>query len=99
MELATTLFGELKNMPRVKLVNNEPRSVMSFSVDNLDSHKLAIYLSEQGIMCRSGHFCCHHYLQHVRKLPPLLRVSMGLHNSVQDIEKFVSVLGTILKTF
>lgn len=99
MELATRLFDELKKMPRVTLVNNEPRSVMSFWVDTLDSHRLAIYLSEQGIMCRSGHFCCHHYLQHVRKLPPLLRVSMGLHNSIQDIERFVSVLGTILKTF
>jgi selenocysteine lyase/cysteine desulfurase len=98
-ELAATLFDKLKSMPRIHMINSAPRSVMSFFVDNLDAHKLAIFLSEQQIMCRSGHFCCHHYLQHERKLPPLLRVSLGLHNTMGDVERFSEVLGKILKTF
>jgi selenocysteine lyase/cysteine desulfurase len=98
-KLATMLFEELKNLPRLHLINTSPAAVISFFVDNLDAHRLAIFLSEQQIMCRSGHFCCHHYLQHVRKLPPLLRVSLGLHNNEEDVRKFVSVLQGILKTF
>ncbi|MDD5055946.1 MAG: aminotransferase class V-fold PLP-dependent enzyme [Candidatus Peribacteraceae bacterium] len=98
-ELAAALFSKLKAMPRIHMMNSVPRPVMSFYVDNLDAHKLAIFLSEQQIMCRSGHFCCHHYLEHERKLPPLLRVSLGLHNTASDIERFLSVLGTIVKTF
>lgn len=98
-ELATALFDKLKAMPRVHLINSVPRPVMSFHVDNLDAHKLAIFLSEQQIMCRSGHFCCHHYLAHERKLPPLLRVSLGLHSTMGDVEKFADTVGKILKTF
>jgi selenocysteine lyase/cysteine desulfurase len=98
-KLAGDLFDRLKSMPRVKMINNVPRPVMSFYVDGLDGHKLAIFLSEQRIMCRSGHFCCHHYLQHVCGYPPLVRFSLGLHNTSADIERCTKVLESILKTF
>jgi selenocysteine lyase/cysteine desulfurase len=98
-ELAQDLFDRLRAMPRVKLVNaTVPRAVMSFFVDGLDGHKIAIILSEQQIMCRSGHFCCHHYLQHVCSYPPLVRFSLGLHNTHADIERCAKALESILKT-
>lgn len=95
-ELSRIVFDGLRALPRVHLVNAAPSPVISFHVDGLDSHRLAILLDGQGILCRSGHFCCHYYLQHLRALPPLLRVSLGLHNTRADAERFLDVLGKIL---
>ncbi len=94
--LGEQLFSGLKTMPRVQLFNKEASSVLSFSVDGLDAHRLALYLGEQGIMCRSGTFCCHFYLLRVKHSPPLLRASLGLHNTPHDIDHFLHVLQQIL---
>lgn len=96
--LGERLFLELKAMPRVTLLNTLPSPILSFFVDGLDAHRLALYLGEQGIMCRSGTFCCHYYLTHLRQYPPLLRVSLGRHNTGRDIDHFVSTLSAILRT-
>ncbi len=96
---AETLYRELQEHPRVHLFNRAPASIVSFHVDGIDAHQLALYLSEQDIMCRSGYFCCHSYLQHQLKLPPLLRVSLGLYNTPVHIEKFLDALKKILSAF
>ncbi len=97
-DLAKTLFIGLQQLPRISLINKEPSPIVSFSVEGLDSHQLALYLDAQKIMCRSGYFCCHSYLLYQRKLPPLLRVSLGLHTTDADIEKFLRTMKTILET-
>lgn len=96
--MADTLFAELAAMPRVQLFNTHASPVLSMSVDGIDAHDLAMYLSEAKVMCRSGYFCCHRYLLHQRALPPLLRVSLALHNTSQDADRFLSALRTILST-
>lgn len=97
--LAEALFQGLRRHPRVHLFNRDPAPIVSFHVDGIDAHQLAFYLSEQGIMCRSGYFCCHGYLQHRLRLPPLLRASLGLYNTPAHIEKFLDALSKILSTF
>jgi cysteine desulfurase/selenocysteine lyase len=97
--LAERLFAGLKKHSRVHLFNRAPAPIVSFHVDGIDAHRLALYLSEQNIMCRSGYFCCHSYLQHQLQLPPLLRVSLGLYNTQAHIEKFLDALKKILSAF
>ncbi len=98
-QLATMLFDGLQGQPRVHPVNASPSPIVSFHVDGIDAHQLALYLSQKDIMCRSGYFCCHSHLQHQRKLPPLLRVSLGLYNTPAHVEKFLDALRTILTAF
>ncbi len=98
-ELGEALFTGLNDHPRVHLINRGPASIVSFHTDGIDAHRIALYLSQQQIMCRSGYFCCHSYLQHKLKLPPLLRVSLGLHNSPDDVAKFLDAMKKILTTF
>ncbi len=95
--LAQRLFDGLKDMPRVRLLNREPSAVVSFHVDGIDAHQLALYLDERKIMCRSGAFCCHAYLTHQLGLPPLLRVSIGLYNTEEHVTKFLESLHAILR--
>ncbi len=97
--LAEQLFTGLQKLPRVHLVNQRASPVVSFWIDGLDAHKAALLLDEAGVQCRTGHFCCHAYLQHVQKLPPLVRASLGLHVQSKDIEHFLASLTTILSTF
>lgn len=95
-DLSQRLFEGLKQHARVRLLNREAASIVSFHVDGIDAHQLALYLSERQIMCRSGYFCCHSYLLHDCALPPLLRVSLGLNNTQEHIRYFLSSLQAIL---
>lgn len=97
-EMVRMLHEGLSALPRVRLFNKAPAPVVSFHVDGIDAHRVALYLSERDIMCRSGYFCCHAYLQHRLEQPPLVRVSLGLHNAPADIDRFLSALHAILTT-
>ena len=94
-EFSSEIFDFLKTQPGVQVVNQKASPVISFYHENLDAHLIAQALSDEGIMVRSGHFCCHYYLGEVKKYPPLVRISIGLHNSEQDISKLKEILGRI----
>jgi cysteine desulfurase/selenocysteine lyase len=94
-EFSNEIFEFLKTQPGVQVVNQKASPVISFYHENLDAHLIAQALSDEGIMVRSGHFCCHYYLGEVKKYPPLVRISIGLHNSEQDISKLKEILGRI----
>ncbi|MDR0398109.1 MAG: aminotransferase class V-fold PLP-dependent enzyme [Candidatus Nomurabacteria bacterium] len=91
-ELSERLHSFLKSQPGVHLTTEAPSTTMAFYHDKIDAHLLAEGLSTEGIMARSGYFCCHHYLNHAMHYPPLLRFSLGHHNTDADIEKAERVL-------
>jgi selenocysteine lyase/cysteine desulfurase len=80
-QLAQIYFDALSQIEDIKMINREPSTVLNFYTQKVDGHKLAIYLSQQNIMARSGYYCCHYYLKHLKDYPPLLRISLGLHNT------------------
>lgn len=92
----TDLYEFLEDSKRVHLINKEANPTISFYVEGLDSHLLGEALSRENIMARTGYFCAHYFLDHVSKYPPLIRFSLGLHNTSEDIEKVKKVLGKIL---
>ena len=95
-KLARFLFEELSKIPTLKIINNSPRPILSFYSEKIDAHRLAIFLSAQKMMVRSGYFCCHYYLKNLKKYPPLVRVSLGLNNTKEQVESFVKILQTII---
>lgn len=64
-----------------------------------DGHRLAVFLSKAGIRVRSGYFCAHHWLQEQLQLPPLVRFSIGAHNTDADISKTIDYVNRLAKTF
>lgn len=96
-ELATQLFEGIKDLPSTTVLNAAPTPIISFYSDKLDAHRLAVYLSAQKIMARSGYFCCHYYLHVKNDYPPLLRLSLGLNNTSQQISTVLSTIKTILE--
>lgn len=94
--LANKLFTGLQSIPSLQLLNQTPSSIVSFYSDKIDAHKLAIYLSAQGIMARSGYFCCHYWLDAKKHLPPLLRLSVGLNNTEVQVDTVLETLTKII---
>ena len=48
-------------------------------------------------MVRSGYFCAHHWLKELKGYPPLVRFSLGAHNTDEDIERALDVTGRLIK--
>jgi cysteine desulfurase/selenocysteine lyase len=72
--ISELLFNGLKEIPSLKIINSKPSPIISFYTEKIDAHRLAIFLSSQNIMVRSGYFCFHYYLKNVMKYPPLVRI-------------------------
>jgi selenocysteine lyase/cysteine desulfurase len=95
-QLSSRLYESLASVEQFKLVNNAPSMVVSGFSEKYDAHRLAKFLSEAGVMVRSGYFCCHYYLHHKLESPPLLRFSAGLHTTDEDIDRAVTALRKFL---
>jgi cysteine desulfurase/selenocysteine lyase len=92
LDYSRQLIDFLRNGEGLHVLNHENTTTIAFYSDKFDAHLLAEALSDAGIMTRSGHFCAHYYLAHVKKYPPLVRLSLGLHNRQSDINKFIEVM-------
>jgi cysteine desulfurase/selenocysteine lyase len=86
------LYDFLASAPKVHLINREANPTMSFYVEGVDSHLLGEALADAGIMARTGYFCVHYYLDHVKHYPPLVRFALGYHNSIEDIDRTIDIL-------
>jgi Selenocysteine lyase len=96
-KLSEKLIDGLKQIPTINVVNNTTIPTIVWYSDKIEAHLLAEALSDKGIMVRSGYFCCHYYLDQVKHYPPLIRMSVALHNTEADIDKTLEVLGRIFK--
>jgi selenocysteine lyase/cysteine desulfurase len=94
--LSKYLNQKLQEIPNLKLLNPKSSPVVSVYCDKVDGHRLALYMSEAGIMCRSGYHCCHYYLKEKMKLPPLFRISLSLHNTPQEIDYLIEKMKVAL---
>lgn len=65
--------------------------IIPFSVDDLSSHDVALFLDNYGIMVRSG-FHCAQPLHEVFKLKSSARVSFYVYNVGEEIDRFTEVL-------
>ena len=97
LDYAGQLLDFLKSANGFHVLNNEVTPTIAFYHDKYDAHLLAEAMSDQGIMARSGHFCAHYYLAHVKEYSPLVRLSLGLHNRQSDVDQFIEVMKGIAK--
>ncbi|MFN8518058.1 MAG: aminotransferase class V-fold PLP-dependent enzyme [Chloroflexota bacterium] len=95
--LGRRLYEGLAEVPGVTLLNRGPSSIVSLYAPRQDSHRLAVFLSRQRIMVRSGYFCVHHELRERLGLPPLLRLSLGLHSTATEVDAAVQALDRLMR--
>jgi len=97
IRLATRLYDGLSQLPRLRMIGDVPSPVMSVLPDRLSGHRLAAFLAHAGIAVRSGAFCAHYWLLERRGLAPLVRFSLGAHNTDADVDRTLEVMARMMK--
>ena len=84
----------------VKLIGNpsEKGAVISFTIEGVHPHDIATILDEDGIAVRAGHHCCQ-ILHEKLGLPGTARVSFGVYNNKNDIDKLNNSINKCKKIF
>ena len=95
--LSGRLFDGLRALPNMRVLAPSASPVLSVLPERVDAHRLATFLSSAHISVRSGYFCAHHRLRERRELPPLLRFSLGAHNTEDDIDRALAVMTKLMR--
>lgn len=91
-ELMTYLNEQLQTIPEIKILNpNNTSSVLSLTVQEIHPNDLATILNEQGIATRAGYHCAQPLMKQLG-ITGTLRVSLGIHNTKDDIDTFITAL-------
>jgi len=97
------LVEKLQIIPEIKIyhppLNKLAGAVISLSVPGAHPHDLAQYLGESNICTRAGHHCTQILHRDVLQIPASLRVSMGIYNTEEDIDKFILALQAAIKIY
>ncbi len=95
--LAARLYDGLVALPQLRMIGAVPTPVMSVLPERVDGHRLAAFLSRADIAVRSGSFCAHYWLIERRGLGPLVRFSLGAHNTDADVDRTLEVMTSMMK--
>jgi cysteine desulfurase/selenocysteine lyase len=101
--LNTALREQLRDLPQIRIVGPadpaDAHHVCSFHVDGADALRVASLLDMAGnFQVRAGRLCAHHWF-HQHEVPDVVRVSFGIHNSLQEVEDYGSVFRKILRHY
>jgi cysteine sulfinate desulfinase len=80
----------------IRLLGTPQVALASFTVEGVHNADLAHLLTEQGIAIRAGHHCAMPLLKSLQ-LAGAIRVSLGLYNDSEDLERFFEALDQALE--
>lgn len=101
--LTDALREVLASVPGLRIIGpadaSELHTLVSFHVQGVPAGKLASLLDQVGgIQVRTGRLCAHHWF-HRYRLPDVLRVSFGIHNSLDEVDSYGRAMHAILRHF
>lgn len=88
---------ELQKIPSVRIIGTAEKrgGIISFVVAGIHSLDLAMLLDCQGIAVRSGHHCSQPAMERFG-VTAMCRISFGIYNTYEEIDRFVAVLSGII---
>lgn len=92
--LALLATHGLARIPGVRVLGaiEQPRTALvSFALDRVHPHDASARLSDQGVLVRAGHHCAMP-LHRALGVPASLRASLGVHTTIEDVERLVSAV-------
>jgi len=95
------ITDEISKIPKLKIIGPvDPAlrsGIVSFYIEGIDSHQIAILLDETAnIMIRAGQHCVHSWFE-AKKIKTSVRVSLYFYNTMAEAEIFVASLNKIMK--
>lgn len=97
-QLGTYLERGLRALKYVSVLGEPDHraALLSVQVDGVHPHDLATFLDCQGIAARAGHHCAMPLLAHYG-VPALLRFSMGIYNTMEEMDRILNALEDAIK--
>lgn len=99
-EMASLLVAALKGIPGVKIIGDSASRIalVSFTVDGIHPHDIASILDRQGVAVRAGHHCAMPLME-IYQVPATVRVSLGVYNTIDEIDVLVKALYSAKEVF
>ena len=99
-ELCRFLLSEIQQIEGIRVIgaSDNKTALVSFVADFAHPQDIAMVLDQEGIAVRTGHHCAQP-LHERFGVPVSVRASLGVYNTKEDIEKFISVLYKIKRFF
>ncbi|WP_029513256.1 aminotransferase class V-fold PLP-dependent enzyme [Mycoplasmopsis primatum] len=91
LELSHYLYDQLITISNIEIYSKRDDHIILFNVKNVNAQDVAHYLGIHNIYVRAGIFCAH-YLKKVKDHNSYVRLSLGVYNNKEDIDKFLKVL-------
>jgi len=97
-QLLEYALQKMEHIPGIRFIGaaKERGSIISFLVEGTHPLDLGTLLDLQGIAIRTGHHCAQPVMQHFN-ISGTARISFGLYNTPQEIDKFASSLQSCVK--
>ncbi len=76
----------------------EKSGVISFNIGGIHSYDLGMLLDKMGFAVRTGHLCADPIMKHF-DIPGIVRASLGMYNTREEIDSFAEALKKLQKMF
>ncbi|MHA3826147.1 aminotransferase class V-fold PLP-dependent enzyme [Mycoplasma sp. BRA285] len=90
-ELSTYLHEQLAQLPNVEVFTHAGDYIALINVKNINAQDVATYLGSKNIYTIAGIFCAP-YLRNIQETYSFLRISLGIYNNKEDIDKLIDAL-------
>jgi len=93
------MVEKLNDIDNIKIIGDNTKiGIISFILNNVHPHDIATILDAHGIAIRAGHHCTMP-LMTFYKITGTTRISIGLYNTIEDIDIFISALNKVNEIF
>lgn len=93
-KLKQYLLQRLKEIPNIEIYNTNEGNVLAFNIKDIFPQDTAVYLDKHNICVRAGNHCAK-ILNNVFNVNNTCRISFGLYNTKEEIDKLITVLKNI----
>ncbi len=99
-ELLAHGTARLLEVPGLVLVGTarEKAGVLSFTMEGVHPHDVGTLLDREGVAVRAGHHCAQPVMERLG-IPATTRASLGLYNTMEDLDALVSALLKVREVF
>lgn len=95
-KLIKTLYDELSNISRVKILTRPDAALLSFVIDGMHLIDFGALVGSYNVCLRVGNMCAT-WIHNRMNLPGSVRVSVGAYNKMDEIKRFVDIVKDIVK--
>ncbi|WP_139684101.1 cysteine desulfurase CsdA [Vibrio tasmaniensis] len=91
-QLQHETYLALSKLDDIQVLGYQPNaSVITFVMDGVHHQDIATLLDQQGIAVRAGHHCAHP-LMDALNVKGTVRISFGIYNNLDDVEKLIAAI-------